>query len=447
MDQVPGKRYGGSVAIIALLIATLIVTVVMAIPAIDGLPAQASTVSDVFVQQPPVRAGVSAAATRPADQTLPPDLAAALTLVEAQERVLTNIYETVLPSVVHIQVRQRIDRENLGGFAVPGLPFGGPDDPDTPGDDFFRGGEGSGFVWDDAGHIVTNNHVVENAVEVRVFFSNGFEAEAEVLGKDADADLAVISIDVDSDQLVPVVLGNSGNLRVGQLAVAIGNPFGLENTMTFGIISALGRTINSGRTPFSIPEVVQTDAPINPGNSGGPLLDRFGRVIGINTQIVSRSGSNSGIGFAVPIDIAKRIVPELIEDGDYEYSWLGITGQTLRSEVVEANDLSPDTRGALVVALAGGGPADQAGLVGSQNRQIEDALPYPVGGDVIVAIADQPVTGMDDLITYLASQTQPGDVVTLEVIRDGETISLDVELGARPGVMEVRNQFQDDGEK
>ena len=212
-------------------------------------------------------------------------------------------------------------------------------------------GEGSGFVWDKDGHILTNNHVVENANEVIVVFPDGTEASAKVLGTDPNADLAVIQVDVPATLLIPVQLGDSNEVKVGQMAVAIGNPFGLENTMTYGIISAVGRTISSGASQFSIPEVIQTDAPINPGNSGGPLLDRLGQVIGINTQIVSRSGSNSGIGFAVPINIAKRVVPSLIDNGEYAYPWMGISGQTLRPQVAEAMNLDQDSRGALVSAV------------------------------------------------------------------------------------------------
>jgi 2-alkenal reductase len=220
-----------------------------------------------------------------------------LALVAAYEEVLSGIYQSVLPSVVHIQVSQRSN----------GLPFDHPELPDTP----FQQGEGSGFVWDREGHIVTNYHVVEDVDSVTVVFSDGTTVQGEVLGGDPNVDLAVVQIDGLTDQLVPVQLGDSEGLRVGQMAVAIGNPFGLENTMTYGIISALGRTIASGTSQYSIPEVIQTDAPINPGNSGGPLLDREGRVIGINTQIVSRSGSSAGIGFAVPVNIAKRLVPAL----------------------------------------------------------------------------------------------------------------------------------------
>ena len=246
-------------------------------------------------------------------------------------------------------------------------------------------------------------------------------------------DLAVIKVDLPNKQLVPVKLGDSNNVKVGQLAVAIGNPFGQEFTTTSGIVSAIGRTIRSGNTPFSVPKVIQTDAPINPGNSGGPLLDRRGRVIGINTQIISRSGSSSGIGFAVPINTAKQVIPSLIEDGDFSYAWLGISGATIRPEVAELMDVPIDTKGAQVIQLADDGPASRAGLQGSdQNQQTDDGI-IPFGGDIITAIDGNPINSMDDLISYLIESTRPGDKVTADVIRDGgESAQIQITLESRP---------------
>jgi 2-alkenal reductase len=231
-----------------------------------------------------------------------------------------------------------------------------------------------------------------------------------------------------------VELGDSASVRVGQLAVAIGNPFGQEFTITSGIISAVGRTIRSGNSQFSIPRVLQTDAPINPGNSGGPLLDRHGRVIGVNTQIISRSGASSGIGFAVPIDTAKRVIPALIENGKYEYAWLGISGTTLTPGAAELMDLPRDTRGALVIELSQGGPADEADLQGSDTTRSEDGIDYRLGGDIITAVNGDPIQDMDELIAYLIESTMPGDEVKVEVIRNGEKETLTVTLGKRPGV-------------
>ena len=350
-------------------------------------------------------------------------------IVATQEQVLVRLYQTLLPSVVHIRVAQRVDTgQNSPSLPrIPGIPL-----PDFP-QEFFEQGEGSGFVWDDQGHIVTNNHVVEGADRVTVVFADRAEVEARVIGADPDSDLAVLELVEPKGDAVPVALGDSDALKVGQMAVAIGNPFGQEFTMTTGIVSALGRTIRSGSSPFSIPEVVQTDAPINPGNSGGPLLDRHGRVIGVNTQILSRSGVNSGVSFSVPINTAKRVIPALIEDGLYEYSWLGITGSTLRPVAAERMDLPRDTQGALVIDVAEDSPADQAGLRGSDESFTLDGVEYPTGGDVIVAIIGVPVRDMDDLIAFLVSKTRPGDTVPMEVMREGqERETLEVTLGKRP---------------
>ena len=350
------------------------------------------------------------------------------TIIAAHEEVLARIYEALLPSVVHIRVVRQVDSNGAGQSlpSVPDAPL-----PDFP-DEFFHRCEGSGFVWDDSGHIVTNNHVVDGTDHVAVIFSDGTELEAEVIGTDPDSDLAVLELSESKSGAVPADLGDSDALRVGQIAVAIGNPFGQEFTMTTGIISALGRTIRSGGSPFSIPEVIQSDVAINPGNSGGPLLDRHGEVIGVNTQIISRSGTSSGVGFSVPINTAKRVVPALIEEGRYEYSWLGISGSTLQADVAGLMDLARDTGGALVSQVTVDSPAGKAGLRGSDRTAVLDGVDYPVGGDVIVSINGSAVDDMDDLIAYLSGDTRPGDQVILEVIRDGERENLEVTLGARP---------------
>ena len=347
-------------------------------------------------------------------------------IVAAQEQVMINIYQDLLPSVVHIRVSSRLDTGSLSP-SNPRIP------PAQDPRDFFQQGEGSGFIWDDDGHIVTNNHVIQDADRVIVTFADRVQIEAKVIGTDPDSDLAVLELVEKKEGSRPVTLGDSDTLQVGQMAVAIGNPFGQQFTMTTGIVSALGRTINSSNSAFSIPEVVQTDAPINPGNSGGPLLDRFGRVIAINTQIISRSGVGSGVGFAVPISIAKRVIPALIEDGHYDYSWLGITGSSLRSEIAINMDLPKNTGGALIIQVSGDSPADDAGLKGSGESFIIDGIEFPSGGDIIVAIDGETITRMADLIAYLVSNTQPGDKVVMEVIRSDEgRIELDVTLGKRP---------------
>jgi S1-C subfamily serine protease len=344
-------------------------------------------------------------------------------LVAAQETVLTGIYQKVLPSVVHIRVAQR-----LGG-AQQQLPNQAPGVPE----EFFSRGEGSGFVWDNDGHIVTNHHVVDGADVVTVIFADRTQFEARVLGGDPDSDLAVLELEGLMETSTPVEFGDSSNVQVGQMAVAIGAPFGQEFTMTSGIISAVGRTIRSGTSSFSVPEVIQTDAPINPGNSGGPLLDRLGRVVGINTQIISRSGSNAGVGLAVPINIALRVVPALIADGKFEHPWLGISGATIDPTLASLMKLPDDTYGALVISVIEDGPAAEAGLEGSNRTQTVDGVQYALGGDAIVAIDGSEIRDMNDLIAYLGGNTRPGDTVNLEVIRDdGQPAELPVVLGTRP---------------
>ena len=356
-------------------------------------------------------------------------------IVAAQEEVLTGIYERLVPSVVQIRtvrkMREMPDFPNQP--ETPGLPFNrSPDSPQPPDKRFSRGG-GSGFVWDQQGRVVTNHHVVEGADRIIVTLFDRSEVEAEILGTDPDSDLAVLQIEIpDGLQLNPVQLGDSESLRVGQMAAAIGNPFGQEFTITSGIISAVGRTIRSGNSQFSIPEVVQTDASINPGNSGGPLLDRRGRVVGVNTQIISESGTNSGIGFAVPIDIAKRVVPALIEDGNYEYAWLGISGTTLRPDIAELMNLPRTNRGALVIEVAHEGPAERAGLKGSGGTASVDGVDVPLGGDIIVGINGTRIMDMDSLISYLVSENQPGDKAVLEILREGSQEEIEVTLGERP---------------
>ncbi len=290
-------------------------------------------------------------------------------------------------------------------------------------------GTGSGFMLDTEGHIVTNNHVVEGAERIQVRFADDTTAEAEVVGTDADSDLAVIRVDVPSSRLKPVELGDSATLRVGQRAIALGNPFGLEQTMTTGIISALGRVVRQ-ESGFSLPQLIQTDAAINPGNSGGPLLDSQGRVIGVTTLIFSRSGSNAGVGFAVPADTVKRVVPSLIAIGRYADPWLGIQGLTLTPLIAEALEF-PVERGVLVQEVVQGGPANEAGLrAGDRQVEFEGGL-LATGGDIIVAIDGVPVQGMDDLIVYLAD-TKVGQTVTLTMLRDGEKQTVEMTLEERP---------------
>tara|TARA_B100001167_G_scaffold172952_1_gene124927 strand:- start:22 stop:1110 length:1089 start_codon:yes stop_codon:yes gene_type:complete len=346
-------------------------------------------------------------------------------LVAAQERVMINIYRKALPSVVNIRVIQGLEgNDRTRQF---------PNAPEIP-DDFLQRGEGSGFVWDDKGRIITNQHVVDGAEMVTVIFSDRTQALAKVLGGDKDSDLAVLDLIYPKEGLMPIDLGDSDNVLVGQLAVAIGAPFGQSFTMTSGIVSAVGRTIRSSSSNFTVPEVIQTDAPINPGNSGGPLLDRHGRVVGINTQIISRSGSSAGVGLAVPINIAKMVVPALIEDGKYEYAWLGISGGPVGADVAQLMELPKGTRGALVITVNRNSPAGDGGLTGSDRTEVINGVRYALGGDTIVGIDGSEIRDMTDLIVYLTKHTRPGDEIMLDVIHgDGSSEQLSVVLGTRPG--------------
>ncbi len=305
-------------------------------------------------------------------------------------------------------------------------------------DFFFRPvpqeGTGSGFLYDTEGHIVTNYHVVENAEELSVTLADGEVYPAEVVGVDPSNDLAVIHIEADNLP-EPVVLGDSDNLRVGQFVVAIGNPFGLKRTLTVGVISSLGRVIQSPDGRF-IGEAIQTDAAINPGNSGGPLLDLGGRVIGVNSQIVSPSRTNAGIGFAVPANTVRRVVPQLIAHGHYPHPWLGVQLLGLTPERVrafrQAGVEMPVEEGLLVIEVVSGGPADRAGIRGGDHIVRLDNTRIPLGGDTITAINGEPLADFQELTVCLETQTQVGDTVEVTIIRDGEEQNVQVKLTERP---------------
>jgi len=354
-------------------------------------------------------------------------------VVAAYEKSLTEIYKNALPSVVYLNVTKKVAQKSaMENFDFNGLPSPFENLPDKP-QEFINRAQGSGFVWDKEGHILTNNHVVADATEIEVVFANDKRVAAKLVATDPDADLAMIKVDLPASELTPLALGDSDKLEAGQLAIAIGNPFGQDFTMTSGIISAVGRTIQSGTSQFSIPEVIQTDAPINPGNSGGPLLNRLGEVIGINTQIMSQSGASAGIGFAVPINIAKQVAPSLMKGQNYDYAWLGISGTTLNAEVADFLHLPKETTGAIVLSVAQDGPADKAGLQGSDKTLKVNGEEFQLGGDIITAINGQPVKEMNDLITYLVDNAKPQDVVTLDVIHPtGKSEQVKVTLGVRP---------------
>jgi S1-C subfamily serine protease len=303
-------------------------------------------------------------------------------------------------------------------------------------------GQGSGFVIDNDGHILTNYHVVEGAVQIEIVFPSGYRAEGRVIGKDLDSDIAVVQVDVPADELHPLSLGSSTNVKVGQQVVAIGNPYGLSGTMTLGIVSARGRLLDSMREApsggyFTAADLIQTDAAINPGNSGGPLLNLNGEVIGINRAIRTNGEdgvstlSNSGIGFAVPIDVVKRVTPYLIENGSYDYPYLGIVSrEELTLSEREYLGLSSDAQGAYVISVVKGGPADRGGMIGATQDSTYTTLPK--GGDLITAVDDQPVRAFSDLLSYLVAHKSPGDSMRVTVLRDGSQVELNVVLTKRP---------------
>ncbi len=295
-------------------------------------------------------------------------------------------------------------------------------------------GTGSGFVFDAEGHIVTNWHVIQGAEEIQVTFSDGTTLPAEEVGSDPANDLAVVKVDPNAHSLRPIQLGTSDNLRVGQFVVAIGNPFGLEQTLTFGVISSLGRVINSPENRRFIGEAIQTDAAINPGNSGGPLLDLSGRVIGVNAQIVSPSRANAGIGFAIPANTVRRVVPELIATGTYQHPWMGVYFLDLQrwSDILERADIDVPEEGVLILEVVPGSPADEAELRGGQRVVRIGNAELPVGGDVIVAVNGEEITGWSDLNIYLELNSGVGETVDLTVLRDGEERMVPLTLEARP---------------
>jgi len=295
-------------------------------------------------------------------------------------------------------------------------------------------GSGSGFVYDGDGHIVTNYHVIEDAEELSVTLADGETYPAEITGVDPTNDLAVISIQAD-DLPEPIPLGDSDTLRVGQFVVAIGNPFGLERTLTAGVISSLGRVIRGPENNF-IGQVIQTDAAINPGNSGGPLLDLMGRLIGVNSQIVSPSQANAGVGFAVPSNTVRRVVPELIARGRYPHPWLGIEPLSLTAERARAFRNAgmnvPVDRGVLVLEVVRGGPAADSGIRGGDRIVQLGRYRIPLGGDIITAIDGEPIHDYQDMTVYLETEKRVGDTVDVTVIRRGEEQTVQVTLEERP---------------
>jgi S1-C subfamily serine protease len=324
---------------------------------------------------------------------------------------VNEIYRRAAPGVVFVESRGRRGSS----------PFGQPD----------RGGaaSGSGFVVSDEGYIVTNAHVVEGTNDVRVRFGEAGEegsVDAEVVGADPSTDIAVLKVDPNEKELKALPLGDSSKLKVGDPTIAIGNPFGFDQTVTTGIVSALQRQIPAPNN-FSIDDVIQTDASVNPGNSGGPLLDAAGRVIGVNSQIATGGSQGSvGIGFAVPVDTVKEVVPRLEEDGKIERPYIGVTTAPVADLAKDLN--LPSDRGALVQDVQPGSPADKAGLKAGRTRTDEGIT---LGGDLIVKVDGREVGSPEDVATAI-EDNQPGDNVTIEYLRGGKPETVDVELGTRP---------------
>jgi S1-C subfamily serine protease len=296
---------------------------------------------------------------------------------------------------------------------------------------------GSGFVYDNQGRIITNNHVVQGSKTVDVTFADENTYRAKVIGTDPYGDIAVIQLEgnFSSENLVPLILGNSSQLQVGQEVVAVGNPFGLSDTITNGIISQIGRILPNTQLGFSIPDVIQTNAAINPGNSGGPLLDLQDRVIGMNTAIKTDSGDFAGIGFVIPSNDIAKIVPYLIRYGTYSHPWLGISGANITPEFAQIHGLPVNYHGVIVENVVNGGPADKAGLLGvntTTGHNSDNGSLTSHGLDIIIAIDGHPVKSMTDIITYIYEHKSVGDKVTLTVDRDGKVVNFIVTLEARP---------------
>ncbi|MEO9276572.1 MAG: trypsin-like peptidase domain-containing protein [Nitrososphaera sp.] len=290
---------------------------------------------------------------------------------------------------------------------------------------------GSGIVYDSFGNIITNNHVVENYQKIRVIFHDGKSYDARVVGTDPFADLAVIKVDSAFQELHPLQLGDSSKLRIGDQVVAIGSPFGLTGSMTSGIISQVGRLLNPPNISFSIPNVIQTDTAINPGNSGGPLLDMNGDVIGINTAIQSDTGEFSGIGFSIPSNTMKKIVPVLIRDGHYKHPWLGVSGVSVDPDFAGLIGLGVK-RGFLIQNVVPDSPASKAGLQGYKETKTIDGIQYKIGGDIIVGIDSIEVNKLEDMLNYLQDSKSVGDRINLKIIRDGKPTTSDLVLQERP---------------
>ena len=395
-----------------------------------------------------VEGQIAVSQTAEAVPTLQPNVTAEF---DAEDELLTRLFRERSPAVVAIEVFG--NDPDAPSFGLPDEPDASPDaepspsgepsaapEPSPSDEPFNFGASGSGFLIDGAGHIITNNHVVENATLILVGFTNGSTVEATVVGTDVDSDLAVLKVEQLPPNVQPVPLGNSRDVQIGQRAIAIGSPFGLETSLTVGVVSARGRTLDNRQTMdgarFSIADVIQTDAAINPGNSGGPLFNSRGEVIGVNTAIASESGSFEGVGYAVPANTVAKVSRALIETGDYKHPYLGVSMWPLRLTTLVARELNlPVTQGVFVSNVPAGGPAAAAGLRGTTDEVTINGgfdYPDPAKSDIILRINGQPVRTSTDLIDYLATDTEVGQTITLSVLRNGQEQDIQITVGARP---------------
>ena len=325
-----------------------------------------------------------------------------VTSIKSAELSLIEIFEQTEESVVQVNVRTADGRNNPGNM-------------------------GSGFVYSEDGYIITNNHVVDDAGIVNITFLDGESYTAKIIGTDPDLDLAVLKVEMDSRYIQPIPIGDSSQLKVGEQITAIGNPFGLSGSMTSGIISQMGRLLpqDSG---YSIPDVIQTDAAINPGNSGGPLLNMKGEVVGINTAIQSATGEFTGVGFAVPSNTVKKVIPVLIRDGIFHHPWMGISGSDVDPELAKVRGLT-SSKGFLVATVIEGSPAEEAGLLGVTDTKEIDGREYPLDGDIIIKIDDVVVRKISDILIHLQREKSVGDEMIMTINRDGAIIEATLVLG------------------
>ena len=369
-------------------------------------------------------AAPAAGTKQPSEIKLPSSSAAVQVAPLFDESTVISLYEKCIPAVVQV--------ESVASVPAPFLTPFGLDIPKMR-------GQGSGFFIDAEGHILTNNHVVDKVSTVKVFLSDGTQLEGKVIGTDSNNDIALVQVDAAKiPGLAYLVLADSGTVKPGQMAVALGSPFGLQGSITVGIVSGIGRSI-PGSSNRNMTGIIQTDAAINPGNSGGPLLNSHGEVIGINTAI---EASANGVGFAVPIDTAKKILPELLKGGSIKTPWLGIEGMPVSKDLVDKLQLKTE-KGVYVVGVMAGSPAEKAGLVESGRNNQNEAT---AGGDIITAIDSTPVTRVEDMLSYFNGK-KPGDKVTLSVQRGDQQISVPVELGEWPEKLPGYDEFnQGDGQ-